>query len=230
MMLASSPQSGAPVPGYLIQTDAGQNVLVDTGFPRDLSEFGEGAARWLVQPGQHVVDQLAAIGLKPADIHYVVCTHLDIDHAGAHDEFPTAEFVCQKAHYDAAIAGLPRLQSVRRHWDLPNHRFKLVAGDTTLAPGVELIETSGHVPGHQAVLVRLPKSGPALICADAIPRATQLDPDTREIGPYDTDAAGTRASTRKLVELAKREGVTLMIHGHDAEQWRGLRLAPQFYD
>lgn len=38
-------------------------------------------------------------------------------------------------------------------------RIRLVDGDTELLPGLELIETSGHVPGHQSVLVRLPKTG-----------------------------------------------------------------------
>jgi hypothetical protein len=28
--------SGSPAPGYLIQTDDGQNILVDSGFPRGM--------------------------------------------------------------------------------------------------------------------------------------------------------------------------------------------------
>jgi N-acyl homoserine lactone hydrolase len=44
------------------------------------------------------------------------------------------------------------------------------------------------------------------------------------------DVAGAYASIRKLVELTKREGVTLVIFGHDAQQWRTLKKAPEFYD
>jgi N-acyl homoserine lactone hydrolase len=43
------------------------------------------------------------------------------------------------------------------------------------------------------------------------------------------DEAGVRASTRKLMDLAEREGVTLIIHGHDPEQWKTLRKAPDYY-
>ena len=33
LQYALNPETGSPVPGYLIQTDDGTNVLVDTGFP-----------------------------------------------------------------------------------------------------------------------------------------------------------------------------------------------------
>jgi N-acyl homoserine lactone hydrolase len=98
-----------------------------------------------------------------------------------------------------------------------------------LLPGIELIETTGHKPGHQSVLVRLPETGPVLLAIDAIPRMDQRDADTRIIGPADMDEANTRASTRKLMDLAAREGVTLIIHGHDPEQWKTLKLAPDYY-
>ena len=96
-------------------------------------------------------------------------------------------------------------------------RYRLVDGDIELLPGIDLIETSGHVPGHQSVLVRLPRTGPVLLAVDAIKNASQLDPETRSVNQYDMDEADTRASTRKLVELAKRERVELIVFGHDAD-------------
>ena len=47
-------------------------------------------------------------------------------------------------------------------------RIRLVDGDTELLPGITLIETSGHVPGHQSVLVRLSKTGAVLLTVDAV--------------------------------------------------------------
>ena len=220
LQYALNPETGSPVPGYLIQTDDGTNALVDTGFPRGRS--GE---------ENFVVNRLASVGVAPGDINYVVATHLDPDHAGAHDQFPDAEFVVQRAHYEAAQSRRhDRFEQMREHWDRPELRYRQVDGDTELLPGIELIESAGHVPGHQSVLVRLPNTGPVLLAIDAIPLARQLDPDTRPIGPYDTDEAATRASTRKLVDLARREGVALIVHGHDAEQWQTLKKAPDYYD
>jgi N-acyl homoserine lactone hydrolase len=37
--------------------------------------------------------------------------------------------------------------------------------------------TSGHVPGHQSVLVRLPQTGPVLLAIDAVPVRFQIKCD-----------------------------------------------------
>ncbi|HET9014724.1 MAG TPA: N-acyl homoserine lactonase family protein [Thermomicrobiaceae bacterium] len=221
--------TGSPVPGYLIQTDDGKNVLVDTGYDesyyrREGPDGRTGEANW-------VVNRLAEIGLKPDDIDYVVSTHLDGDHAGSHDQFPNSEFVVQRAHDEAARGGMERFQRTRPQWDRPGMRYRLVDGDTELLPGIELIETSGHVPGHQSVLVRLPKTGPVLLAIDAMSQSFEgYTPETRPTGSYDADPEGTRRSTRKLVDLAEREGVTLTIYGHDAEKWKPLKKSPDYYE
>ncbi len=218
--------TGSPVPGYLIQTDDGKNVLVDSGYPE--SDYrGPEATR---PESDWVVSRLAEIGLRPSDIDIVVCSHLDVDHAGCHDAFPGAEFVVQQEHMEAARS-MPRFQGIREHWDHPDLKYRQVEGDTELLPGIELIETSGHVPGHQAILVRLPQTGPVLLAVDAIPQDfTGFTPETRPTGQYDNDVDGTRKSTRKLVDLADREGVALTIRGHDSDQWPKLKKSPEYYE
>ena len=44
-------------------------------------------------------------------------------------------------------------------FDHPALRYRLIEGDTELVPGLTLLETSGHTPGHQSVLVHLRKPG-----------------------------------------------------------------------
>ena len=232
MQLADFPNmGGAPVPGYLVQTDDGQHVLIDTGVSRQLiGAYGKSPDVGIrMEDDDYVVNQIARIGVAPEDIRYLVCTHYDGDHAGNNDAFPSAELVVQRAHHAAAVSGFERFQRMRPQWDQPEHRFRFVDGDAELLPGIELIETSGHVPGHQSVLVRLPETGPVLLAIDAISASGQLDPDTREITQFDHEEQGVRASTRKLVDLAEREGVKLMVLGHDAQQWRSLKKLPEFY-
>lgn len=223
---------GAPIPGYLIQTDDGTNVLVDTGLPYS----------FIAQPPQvpgiafemheedWVVNRLAALGLRSDDIHYLVCTHLDADHAGNNDRFPAAEIIVQRTNYDLATAGHPRFGIIRAHWDTPGLRYRPIDGDQELLPGIELIETGGHVPGHQSVLVRLPKTGPVLLAIDAVPHHLMRDAETRAIHFTDMEENGTRASTRKLAEVVERERVTLTVYGHDAAQWATLKHTPEFYE
>ena len=74
----------------------------------------------------------------------------------------------QREQYDVACGGHQRFAASRPHWDLPAERYRFVDGDTTPLPGIDLIETSGHVPGHMSVLVRLPETGPVLLTADAV--------------------------------------------------------------
>ena len=217
----------APAPAYLIQLDDGTNILVDSGFAADIETGDE----MRIEVERDVVAQLAALGLRPADIGTVVCTHLDPDHAGQHHLFTNAEFVVQGAHDAAARAGGERYAAARPIWDNPATRWRLIDSDTELVPGVELIESSGHVLGHQSVLVRLSHTGPVLLGIDALPfDLTGFTPEDRPLTPMDVDEAATRASTRKLLNLVEREGVRLIIYGHDEIQWRSLTLAPAYYE
>lgn len=232
--LATMQPDDIPVPAYLIQTDEGQNILIDSGFPEGFAgqsiELPGGRTVEMARDG-FIVPRLATIGLGPQDIHTVICTHLDADHAGGHASFPNAEFVVQKTNYDLAlVSDLPRFAVLRETWNHPALRYRLIEGDQVLVPGVELIETSGHVPGHQSVLVRLPKTGPVLLAIDALPHSSMTHAETRLVMPIDMDEGSTRDSTRKLQVLARREGVALTIYGHDAEQWASLKQAPEFYN
>ncbi len=233
MQLGMNPTTGNPYPGYLIQMDDGSNILVDTGFGPQMVEIShrpdhEGAR---VTEDDLAVNQLARLGVRPENIRYLVATHFDRDHAGCLATFAGAETVVQRRHYEAAKAGHPRFTNTRDEWGDPRLRYRFVDGDTELLRGVELIETSGHVPGHQSVLVRLPKTGPVLLAIDAMARALgDHTPENRPIGPYDLDESGTRASTRKLVDLAAREKVVLIVYGHDPDEWKKLKKAPEFYE
>jgi N-acyl homoserine lactone hydrolase len=80
----------------------------------------------------------------------------------------------------------------------------------------------------QAVLVRLPLTGPVLLATDAIAGVAQLEPETA-VGPPDMDPEGKRASVEKLRDIAEREGVQLIVFGHSGEQWQTLRHSPEYY-
>ncbi|HET7091910.1 MAG TPA: N-acyl homoserine lactonase family protein [Thermomicrobiales bacterium] len=211
---------------YLVRMSDGRNVLIDSGLPPDMGASPAGSPR---ADERNVIDHLAALDLGPDDIDTVIATHFDIDHVGYHDAFPNAEFVVQRAHRDLARSGEPRYAAGRPHWDHPALRYREVEGDVDALPGVTLIETSGHTPSHQSVLVRLPRTGPALLAIDAVPLA-RLFTEDRPATAMDADEAGTLASTRKLIDLAEREQAALVVFGHDGAQWKTLKLAPDYYD
>lgn len=223
MQVGSMPEYQIPIVCYLVQTSDGKNILIDSGLPEIIPEE---AAEF--ENGRDVVEQLASIGLKPEAIDTVISTHYDGDHAGRHGAFTNAHYIVQRVHHLDAASN-PRYAAIRPQWDQPMERIRLVDGDTELLPGLELIETSGHVPGHQSVLVRLPKTGAVLLTVDAVPFAEGFTRDEQDAGS-NPDAAATRASTMKLLDLVEREQIGLVIFGHDTEQWETLNKAPAFYE
>jgi N-acyl homoserine lactone hydrolase len=222
MQVGSMPEYQIPIVCYLVQTGDGRNILIDSGLPAVIPEEESDFVN-----GQDVIVQLAAIGLRPDDIDTVISTHYDIDHAGRHAAFTRAHYVVQRLHHLDAASN-PRFAPLRSEWDQPLERILLVDGDTELLPGLELIETSGHVPGHQSVLLRLPQTGAVLLTVDAVPFAASFTRDEQDDGS-NPDAAATRASTIKLLDLVEREQIGLVIFGHDQAQWASLKQAPAFY-
>lgn len=223
MQVGIMPDYQIPIVCALVQTEDGKNILIDSGLPETIPEEASD-----FENGQDVIEQLASIGLTPDDIDTVISTHYDIDHSGRHAAFTRAQYVVQRVHHEDAASN-PRFAALRAQWDQPMERIRMVDGDTELLPGLELIETSGHVPGHQSVLVQLPRTGTVLLTIDAVPFAAGFTRDR----PEDASTPGaeaTHASTLKLLDLVEREQIGLVVFGHDQAQWAGLNKLPQFYE
>ncbi len=106
LMRIATMAEDTPVPCYLIRTDDGRVVLIDTGFaPAAVAATREpGYQGPPLRDYVSVVDQLPPLGVRPEDVDILVATHLDSDHAGMTDAFPNAEIVIQRAMYEAARA------------------------------------------------------------------------------------------------------------------------------
>jgi N-acyl homoserine lactone hydrolase len=225
-----------PVPCYLIQTEDGKNILIDSGWPLNMTgskrteEVKDGVGRsFIIEHRKSVVEQLATIGVQPSDIDLLICTHYDDDHAGNIGAFPNALLIAQRLQHEVALTGHPRFALNRSQWDQPASRYQFVDGDTELFPGLELIETSGHVPGHQSVLVHLPQTGPVLLAIDAVAVQAHFTAN-RPVGPTDIDGAGAIASTHKLLDLVEKKRLSQVIFGHDSQQWSTLKQLPDFFE
>jgi N-acyl homoserine lactone hydrolase len=223
--IPTTPPTAGSAGCYLVQTSDGKNILIDSGLP----------AGYTPPPGtppseneKNVLEHLADLSLGPENIDFLICTHFDVDHAGYHDAFTNAELIVQREHYELARSGHPRFAAARAHWDHPALRYRLIDGDTELLPGLTLIETSGHAPGHQSVLVHLPQTGMVLLAIDAVVLGRLFTTD-RKAWPLENEEQ-LRNSTRKLLDLVEREHVTLVVFGHDGQQWQMLKKAPAYYE
>jgi N-acyl homoserine lactone hydrolase len=224
-IIPTTPPSAGSAGCYLVQTSDGKNILIDSGLPAD---YTPPPGTPLAENKKNVLEHLADLGLGPDDIDLLICTHFDVDHAGYHDAFVKAELIVQREHYELARSGHTRYAAARAHWDDPALRYRLIDGDTELLPGLTVIETSGHAPGHQSVLVHLPQTGPVLLAIDAVVLQRLFTAD-RKAWPLENEEQ-LRASTRKLLDLVERERVALVIFGHDGQQWQTLKKAPAYYE
>ena len=219
-----------PVPCYLIDHPRGK-VLFDTGLHRSLATDPAGRLGFLAKvfdvefgAGEVVSARLASVGIDPAEIDYVVNSHLHFDHVGGNAEIPNARIVVQRPEWQAGHE--PRLAR-RNAYDARDydtgHDVLQVAGEHDLFGDgrVVCMPTYGHTPGHQSLCVRL-DSGPILLAGDACYLRRSLDDMHLPTVVHDGDAA--RAALRRL-DAHRRDG-TRIFFGHDPEFWATVPQAP----
>jgi glyoxylase-like metal-dependent hydrolase (beta-lactamase superfamily II) len=226
-----------PIPACLLQTDR-RTILFDTGMPdfcytgnpRALAHEGEHDPPWAIPHGgaaDTITGQLATLGLRPADVDLVVNSHLHLDHCGGNLHFAHCPLLLQAAELEAARAPAPGSPYEGfTGWNEPGLRYQTIQGDLMLEPGVELLATPGHTPGHQSLLLRLPNSGILLFTFDAVGTRALWQAD--ELGAAD-DPAAARASVDRLRAVASQTRAQVVC-GHDLEQWVALRHPPAYYD
>jgi glyoxylase-like metal-dependent hydrolase (beta-lactamase superfamily II) len=87
--------------------------------------------------------------------------------------------------------------------------------------------TPGHTPGHQSILVNLPKVGPMFFAADSC--YTQQNIDNDVLPGLMWNAGETVRSVQRMKNLREFHGATI-VTGHDPEGWKAFKQAPQYYD
>jgi len=219
-----------PVPCYLIDHPNGK-VLFDSGLHPGLVTDPVGRLGALGQffdvelTAREVVGaRLAAVGVDPADVRFLVNSHLHFDHVGGNVEIPNARIVVQRPEWEAGHE--PRLAR-RNSYDARDydtgHDVLQISGEHDLFGDGRVVckPTYGHTPGHQSLLVRL-DSGPILLAGDACYLRRSLD--QMHLPAVLHDADGARASLRRLYML--RRGGTRIFFGHDPEFWATVPQAP----
>lgn len=219
-----------PVYMALLETDKGW-VLIDTGLnPQGVLEpekaWGERAkvVRPELKPQDDVRFRLRELGLETKDIKYVIHTHLHWDHTGGNRFFTEATFFVQKAEYRFAYWPDRHVQAsyMRDHFHCGVH-YETVEGDVEILPGITLLHTPGHTPGHQSVLVNLANGEYLLFSGDA---AYTLDNLTEMLPPGNSwDPLAAVASLHKLKTIQALTGA-LLLPSHDLKFWAEMPKSP----
>jgi N-acyl homoserine lactone hydrolase len=223
---------------WLIKHGSGW-LLWDTGVPETALNNPQG---WSTLPSlivyhldRSVTDQLAAIGLKPADISRVAISHTHGDHIGNVWLFPDATIVMQRAEYNWIYSpngpndNVNQLMALARKLLGTPKKLQLIDGDTDVFGdgSVTLVSTPGHTPGHQSLLVHLRNSGFILLSGDVAHLEENFEKDI--VPSLNTDKAESIASMDRVRQLIATYNATFFIN-HDKSQADKLKLLPAFYD
>lgn len=207
---------------------AGQRILIETGYGDKLSDkelriFG------IDRPQGTLLDQLALLGLGPADIDIVINTHLHGDHAGwntrrpvdapeAEPEptFPNARYIVQRLEWEDAThpneltaPGYPQLNLTPL---LARGVVDLVEGDVRVTPEIRLVATPGHTAGHQSVWLESGQAA-ALFTGDAVLHGIHLE-RINWVGAVDNFPITSVATRRALVEEVMQRQASVVVTHH----------------
>jgi N-acyl homoserine lactone hydrolase len=222
-----------PVPGVLLECDGGW-MLLDTGFNTALIRDPALYKRFypsveylpvLMTEGEPIAEALDEVGVDIDSIYSVALSHLHHDHSGGLKLFAGRVPVhAQQRELDYGMlntTGPEKHAMARIDYDDPRIDWRLASGEESIAPGVTVIPTYGHTPGHQSFMVELDESvggGGFVFAFDAADLTENIEHELAIGGVVDIDPMETIEPIRRLKKLSAERGFQL-IPGHDPHVW-----------
>jgi N-acyl homoserine lactone hydrolase len=210
---------------YLIHHAQGW-FLWDTGITDAVAAMPDGLKGQNGSPSwtraKTLAGQLDQLGVKPSDIKAMGVSHTHPDHIGNVELFPQTMLYVQKLEYDwPGPNGAPRFN--------PDHPVTKLDGDRDVFGdgSVVILSTPGHTPGHQSLLVRLPKTGAIVLSGDVAHFKDNWD--NRRVPAFNTSQEQSLASMNRVADIMAKEHAQLWIN-HDKPQSSAQKKSPQFYD
>ncbi len=208
--LATFREDGGPrvVLGFVVRHREGV-IVVDTGFGFGHAELD---LAYDVR-ARRIVDALASVDVRVADVTGLLNCHLHADHSGQNAAFPGIPTWVQPAEWSAAHE--PDHTIVE--WvDYEGADIRQRAGDHQLVPGVRVLATPGHTPGHQSVAVDT-DDGLVILAGQACYTSGEWDgdPDALE----GRSSAPDRDAYDRSIERLRGLQPVRVLFGHDRDPW-----------
>jgi N-acyl homoserine lactone hydrolase len=219
--------------GFLIVTDKGERLLVDSGFPAKYAADPERATAedWAGELGKVLVAdpenlpeaqlvQAGGAGRRKCDLFLL--THSHIDHLGGLFDFPAGAPADRGAREGPAEAAL---LVGRAALGLAGARDDPAGRGCAAGAGLRGAAGPGHAPGQLALVVELPRTGVVVLTSDAISRPAEVEErfDTAPDPELALESArGCCGSPRSATPSSST--------GMGRSSGPKLRKAPEFYD
>ncbi|MCG3188772.1 MAG: hypothetical protein LKCHEGNO_00928 [Burkholderiaceae bacterium] len=209
-------------------------MLWDSGLPDALAANpdGQGGPMGMrMRRTKTLASQLAELGVAPEQIKHIAFSHTHADHVGNANLFARATLYIQRPEYDAAFGAEPGKYGFNPalYGKLRDATVVKLDGDKDVFGdgSVVILSTPGHTPGHQSLLLRLPKTGSVILSGDLAHFKENLD--QRRVPRFNFSKEQTLASMDRIAKLVQSERALLWIN-HDGEQNATLAHAPRSFD
>ena len=189
-----------PMQSYVVRTSH-HTILIDSCVGNDKERPNRPS--WHMKTDDAYMRALAALGIAPEDIDFVMCTHLHTDHIGWNTRledgrwvptFPNARYIFSEREL-AAWRDVEHEKFSRTPYEdsvLPiveAGRAQLVANDYALDDEVWLESTPGHTPDHVAIALAS-NGASAVMCGDILHSPVQcLHPEWEPWPDWDPELA-----------------------------------------
>ena len=192
--------------------------LIKHGNDYLLWDAGHAQTAGPVAPKVTLVDQLAAINVKPEQIKYVGISHYHADHIGGASQFPKSTLLIGKGDCDGATSPKPPAgvnPALLSNWITGGSTVEPVPLDKDVFEDgtVVMLYTPGHTPGHHSLLVKLKQKGPVILSGDFAHFHENYE--TGGVPGFNFDRSQTIASIDRVKKLAANLKATVIIQ-HDA--------------
>jgi N-acyl homoserine lactone hydrolase len=198
-----------PVQAFLVLHPDGV-LLFDTGLGDEYPPFD----RLLAPTVRRSLEAALFDSKVRPDVKVVVNCHLHYDHAGGNPLFPGIPIFVQAREYDATgeLAYVISERVAFRGADL-----RLVQGEDEVMPGVRVVPTPGHTPGHQSLIIEA-TGGPVVLAGQAAYTVSEY------VDPNGEPARGCKTAWDKnafLESMAKLRNLNpqRVYFSHDERYW-----------
>ncbi len=172
--------------------------------------------------------QLADIGITAADITYLAISHSHFDHVGNANDYAGSTWLAQKAERDFMFGTNADRAYVPLYAALAHARTVVFDGDhDVFGDGTVILKfTPGHTPGHQALYVKLAKTGGVVVSGDLYHYAEER---TLHRMPNEEQSTAT-PNSRELIERFLKEKNAQLWIGHSTAFFKNAIKSPGWYD
>ena len=222
-------------------------LLINTGTHLVLIDTGSGHS--FVEGTGSLLDSLKAANINPLDIDTIVLTHAHPDHAWGiiternQERFPYATYFIDQLEWDfwtdpTLLSRAPEenhgfIRGAQNNLSPIENKLNKISAQTEVVPGITMIPTYGHTPGHHSVMIE--SDGESLLCS----ADTLVHPVTSFAYPewyfgFDGDPDQAATTRRRLLDMAASDRLRLLCYhlpypglGHVVRHQTAYRWIPE---